>query len=298
MTSDWGAVCAWCSGPAGPAAGRLAACTQCGAATTWPPPDEQELRVDYDGWYRPATGRFSGGGDILLRLSRGGLARRLDRVAPPGPVLDVGCGDGALLDGLATRGREALGLERAAARRDVRACEVTDFSERNGEWAAVVFWHSLEHLWQPAAALDRACELLMPGGLLAIAIPNRASWQARIFGERWFALDLPRHLVHLPAAALLDRLTADGLEIGWVSYWRGGQVTFGWLHGLVGCLPGHPNLYDAIRQAPARSRPMSPLTRACALAAGTVLSPVAFVLAVAEIAARAGGTVYVEARRR
>ena len=69
-------------------------------------------------------------------------------------------------------------------------------------------------------------------------------------------------------------------------------------HGLVGALPGHPNLYDAIRQAPARSRPMSQLTRAWTLAAGTVLSPVAFLLAVAEVAGRAGGTVYVEARRR
>jgi SAM-dependent methyltransferase len=298
LTSAGGAVCAWCSEPAVQAAGRLAACTQCGAATTWPPPDEQELRADYEGWYRPATGRFSGGGDILLRLSRGGLARRLDQVAPPGPVLDVGCGDGALLDRLAARGREALGLERVSTRPGVRAGEITDFTERAGGWAAVVFWHSLEHLWRPAAALDRACELLAPDGLLAVALPNRTSWQAQAFGERWFALDLPRHLVHLPAAALVERLRARGLEIERVSYWRGGQVTFGWLHGLVGSLPGGVNLYDAIRRPEARSGPMTPSQRAWALAAGTALSPVAFGLAVVEVAAKAGGTVYVEARRR
>jgi SAM-dependent methyltransferase len=298
MTSEGGALCAWCGGAASPIATRLAECGRCGAATTWPPPDARELQADYEGWYRPASGRFSAGGDILLHLSRGGLARRLDRVAAPGPVLDVGCGDGALLDGLGDRGREAVGLERVAARSDVRACEITDFAERPGEWAAIVFWHSLEHLWQPAAALDRACELLAPGGLLAIALPNRSSWQASIFGKRWFALDLPRHLVHLPAATLVDRLIARGLEIERVSYWRGGQVTFGWLHGLVGTLPGHPNLYDAIRQAPARSRPMTTRQRAWALAAGTALSPLAFVLAVIEVAAKSGGTVYVEARRQ
>ncbi len=218
-------------------------------------PTSKSSRRDYDGWYRPASGRFSGGGDVLLRMSRGRLARRLDHVAPPGPVLDVGCGDGALLDGLAARGREALGLERVATRPDVRACAVDGLRRARGEWAAVVFWHTLEHVMKPAAALDRACELLAPGGLLAIAVPNLASWQARMFGDRWLHLDLPRHLVHLPAAALVDRLRARGLEIDRVSYWRGGQVVFGWLHGLVAALARSP---QPVRRDPAAGRAVAP----------------------------------------
>ena len=43
-----------------------------------------------------------------------------------------------------------------------------------------------------------------------------------------------------------------------MSHWRGGQALFGWLHGLVGSLPGRPDLYDAIRRPEARSRPLSP----------------------------------------
>lgn len=66
------------------------------------------------------------------------------------------------------------------------------------------------------------------------------------------ALDLPRHLVHLPSAALIDRLRSLGLAVERISYWRGGQVVFGWLHGLVGMLPGHPDLYDAIRRPEAQ----------------------------------------------
>ncbi|PZS10438.1 MAG: hypothetical protein DLM64_08545 [Solirubrobacterales bacterium] len=289
--------CVWCGGPAQPVGSRLAVCAACGAASTYPPPDEQELLAAYARWYRPAGGRFAGCGDGLLRRSRATLAGRLDRLAPPGPVLDVGCGDGALLDALHARGRAACGLERTATRPDVRASELTAFEERAGEWAAIAFWHSLEHLRQPAAALDRACMLLAPRGLLVVAMPNWASWQARTLGERWLALDLPRHLVHLPASALIGGLRERGLEIGRVSYWRGGQVVFGWLHGLVGRLPGHPDLYDAIRQPDARQAQLGSGARLATLGAGVALAPAAFALAAAEVAARTSGTVYVEAWR-
>jgi SAM-dependent methyltransferase len=293
--------CAWCGAPARPSGGRLAVCGTCRAATTYPPPDEAELRSAYDGFYRPPSGRFSGGGDRVLRHTRGLLAGRLDRLAPPGPILDVGCGDGALLEALESTGRVAVGLEQAGhgarAGLDVREVEIVNFDERPGEWAAVVFWHALEHLREPRAAVRRARALLAPSGLLVIAVPNLASWQARWLGDRWLALDLPRHLVHLPADALVQGVRESGLEIDRVSYWRGGQVVFGWLDGVVSMLPGQPSLYDAIRQPEARAAAMSPSRRAMTVAAGAALVPVAGVLAAGEIAARAGGSVYLEARR-
>lgn len=301
MASELNPRCAWCGAPARPAAGRLAVCEQCGTATTYPPPDDAELQSAYAGFYRPASGRFSGGGDRLLRRTRALLAGRLDRLAPPGPILDVGSGEGALLEALTDRGRAAVGLERGEqaerARLDVRPVEIVDFDERPGEWAAVVFWHSLEHLREPRAALQRASSLLAPSGLLIVAVPNRASWQARFLKENWLALDLPRHLIHLPASALVDGMRQAGLQIERVSYWRAGQVLFGWLDGLVGTLPSHPSLYDAIRQPEARASAMDGSWRAITLGAAMALAPVAAVLSAAEVAARAGGSVYVEARR-
>ena len=38
--------------------------------------------------------------------------------------------------------------------------------------------------------------LLAPHGLLLIAVPNAAGWQARLFGPRWLHRDVPRHLFH------------------------------------------------------------------------------------------------------
>jgi SAM-dependent methyltransferase len=288
--------CAWCGVQAGPTRTALAVCPDCGAATTSPVPSAAELEYAYRR-YRPAEGRFSGGGDRLLALSRGTLARRLDRIAPPGPVLDVGSGDGSLLRALRARGREAVGLERAASGDGVLNREIDDFHDRSGQWAAVVFWHSLEHLLQPAAAVDRAVELLAPGGVLLIAVPNLSSWQARCFGLGWLHLDLPRHLVHLPASALEAGVRARGITVERISYWRGGQILFGWLHGIVGLLPGHPDLYSAIRRVEARERPMSSARRLTVLLVGAAAAPLASLLATAEIGARAGGTVYLEARR-
>jgi hypothetical protein len=239
-----------------------------------------------------------GRGDRLLALSRASLARRLDAIAPPGPLLDVGAGDGALVRALRARGREAVGLERAGAAEGILARELVDFYEREGAWAGVVFWHSLEHLRDTAAVIDRACALLRDRGVLVIAVPNLASWQARAFGEAWFHLDLPRHLVHLPAPALIAGLGRRGLQIERVSYWRGGQLVFGWLHGLVGRLPGRPDLYSAIRRPEARVSDISHSRRAAALLAAVALTPLAGLLTAGEVAARAGGTVYVEARRR
>ena len=288
--------CAWCGASLRDGerfAGRIR-CPTCGAATTDPWPSPAELDAAYAGWYRPEAGRFSGFGDALLRRTRAALAERIDRLAPPGPVLDVGAGDGALLDALRNRGREAVGLERDASGPGMLQGSVVE--QEQGAWAAIVFWHSLEHLPEPGRAVEMISSLLLPQGVAIVAVPNSASLQARLFGDRWLALDLPRHLVHLTAALLLTKLRASGLRVERVSYLRGGQVVFGWLHGLVGWLPGHPSLYDAIRRPQARSAPLSGSQRLLALAAGVLLLPLATLGSLAEVALKRGGTVYVEAR--
>lgn len=309
--------CAWCGAElevGSESVARVVRCAACGASTTAPWPSEEELDRAYAGWYRPAEGRFAGAGDTLLRWSRGRLARRIDRISPAGDVLDVGAGDAALLDALLARGRSAIGLERpsgpsddpgnasdgprspwpAAGHADVRFAGI---DEIDGPFAAVVFWHVLEHLRGPAGYLEQAASLLLPGGVLILAIPNSASVQAKAFGGRWLGLDLPRHLVHLPLSSLVARLRDLGLTVERVSHLRGGQVIFGWLHGLVGTLPGGLDLYDAIRRPAARRNPTTGAVRAVTLGAALVLLPLAATLALAEAVAGRGGTVYVEARR-
>ena len=290
-------ACAWCGAPVAagsiPRPGGLE-CARCGVVTTAPWPSDAELDSAYAGPYRPTGGRFAGAGDRVLAALRARLARRLDRIAPAGPVLDVGAGDGTLVDALAGHGREALGLERRSDHPRIRVASPADLEPG---WAVVVFWHSLEHLRRPGEELARAAALLVPGGVLVIALPNASSLQARVFGPRWFAIDAPRHLVHVPARALLARLEELGLRIERVSHLRGGQVLFGWLHGLVGLLPGSPSLWEAIRRPGGRSRQLRRGERTTAVTAAVLLLPVAAACAGLEAALRRGGSLYVEARR-
>ncbi len=289
--------CAWCGHLFDSAddylTGRVL-CARCGVATTSPWPSDEQLSAAYADWYRPQSGRFSGLGDKVLRRTRSSLANRLHRTLPPGPVLDVGAGDGTLVEAFVRRGREAVGLEPHASGPHIRNTEV---EEVEGNWSAVIFWHSLEHLRQPARALSHAATLLAPGGTLVVAVPNATSLQARAFGDRWLALDLPRHLVHLSPPALLSKIEALGLRVERVSYLRGGQVVFGWVHGFVGRLPGHPDLYDAIRRSEARQAGHSPALRLYALGAAVIALPFALVATAIEVTARSGGTIYIQARR-
>jgi len=265
------AECAWCGhrfdGADTRRPGRTR-CSRCGVATTSPWPSDEQLGDAYAVWYRPTAGRFSGAGDAVLKRTRSALAN----------------------------GRDAVGVDPYSngANPHVRAVE---FEEMTGEWSAVIFWHSLEHLRRPVRSLRHAAELIVPGGMLIVAVPNATSMQARLFGDRWLALDLPRHLVHIDPPALLSQLEELGFRIERVSYLRGGQVLFGWLHGLVGRFPGHPDLYDTIRRSEARQAAQSPAFRLYALGAAVVALPVAAVGTAIEVARRAGGTIYVQARR-
>ena len=292
--------CAWCGHRLGGddecRAGRIR-CTRCGVATTSPWPSDEQLAEAYAAWYRPEAGRFSGIGDAVLRRTRSVLANRLHQVLPPGPVLDVGAGDGTLVRAFLRHGREAIGVDPYAScpSPHLRAVELEDVT---GAWSAVIFWHSLEHLRRPVRALRHAAALIVPGGVLVVAVPNAASLQARLFGDRWLALDLPRHLVHISPLALLSQIEGQGFRVERVSYLRGGQVLFGWLHGIVGLLPGHPDLYDAIRRGEARQAAQRPAIRLYALAAAVAALPLAMAGTVIEVATRSGGTIYVEARRR
>ena len=137
--------CRWCGAPSGdgtPLPGRIR-CPGCGVATTEPWPTEAALDRAYEGAYRPGSGRFAGIGDRVLRWTRGSLSARIDSIAPDGPVLDVGAG---------RRVRWRRRCDAAAGgRRDDRAGG--RWARFHGgypadTWAAIVFWHSLEDIYQ------------------------------------------------------------------------------------------------------------------------------------------------------
>jgi SAM-dependent methyltransferase len=73
-------------------------------------------------------------------------------------------------------------------------------------------FHVLEHLRDPLQGLRFAGRLLKPTGTLVIQVPNISSIQARLFGTRWYGLDVPRHLINFSPKALSFLLDEAGYE--------------------------------------------------------------------------------------
>jgi 2-polyprenyl-3-methyl-5-hydroxy-6-metoxy-1,4-benzoquinol methylase len=157
---------------------------------------------------------------MLPPLRQGGEAAVMGLPAGGGRLLDVGCGDGALLERFRSLGWRVEGLEpdgRAAARARERGFTVTEgtldsASLPDGAYQAITLHHVLEHVPDPVATLATCRRLLAPGGRVAVLTPNAAALGARIFGRHWLHWDPPRHSHVFTAESLRRCCHAAGLK--------------------------------------------------------------------------------------
>lgn len=185
----------------------LAECGECGLQFFDPP-----VGGDAD-FYRTL------GGSPLYYISgkwEFGLVK--ERLSPSMTVLDVGCGNGDFLAGIASFVRRAVGLEQnpdAAAAARGRRVEVVEgdaesFARDNaGSFDAVCAFHVVEHLPSPASFLRILAKCMRPGGSLFISMPNRL----RSTPTSLDPLDCPPHHLSRWSPAQLRRL-GDILGIG------------------------------------------------------------------------------------
>lgn len=139
----------------------------------------------------------------------------------PGTVLDVGCGDGALLSELRDRGfgERLAGVEitpaaltLAAQRAEIDAVELYDgrrlpFADRSFQLG--ILSHVLEHVHEPAALLAetaRVCEAVV------CEVPLERNWSARRPSRRARARAVG-HLQRLDRDAARALVAAAGLEL-------------------------------------------------------------------------------------
>src|SRR5262249_33918571 len=141
-------------------------CSHCGVGWTVPPVPASGLQR----WYPPTyygkqSIRFNAIIEMLVQFSARRRAQLVARYSTPCPVLDVGCGRGFTLSALGTLGYEPHGVElnetaawHAKHRLGIEV-HVGDFLAAPytaGQFAAIIFWHSLEHLDRPAEAIRHA----------------------------------------------------------------------------------------------------------------------------------------------
>lgn len=139
-------------------------------------------------------------------------------------ILDVGSSGGFLLDHFQQHGWQVFGIEpsRHAARHarerfglDVFCGELLDFERAGERFDAVHCAQVLEHVLEPEACVARIAELLAPGGVAFIEVPNDFNVLQQTARERlgksawWVAPD--HHLNYFDAGSLAALLARHGL---------------------------------------------------------------------------------------
>lgn len=283
-------------------------CPDCGFGWTDPAPGDHEIGRWYPAaYYGRENVRFNPWMEALTRWFRRRRAGEIARRTPSGRVLDVGCGRGLVLGTLKGMGYETHGVERSeeaawhARHRMGATMHVGDFMTvelEPGSFDAIVLWHSLEHLRKPVDAIRRARALLRTGGLLAVAVPNSDSLQAKAYGASWFHLDVPRHYVHFGTRALGTLLAQSGFRTETISHLGLEQNPYGGLQSAYNALGFEWNLLYTILKSPtarATSIRAHPIQAALTLALLPPLLPVSLALSLIETAMRRGGTIEVYA---
>ena len=135
--------------------------------------------------------------------------------------LDVGCATGDFVSAAKPFVAEANGIEishYAASQAQARGAYnvfVGDFLEVDvgtNQYDVVSMWDFIEHVRDPTANLQKAFDVLKPGGYLVLSTGNIESAMAKLTGRFWHLMIPPRHLHFFSPSTIRYMLTAAGFN--------------------------------------------------------------------------------------
>jgi SAM-dependent methyltransferase len=203
---------------------ELRRCVGCDLVYVNPRPSDEALTELYDEDFYFSTGwSYDQLASWVIELIQARRRHRVERHVRPGRMLDIGSGDGSFVHHMARHGWTATGIDFSPAAlefaRRTRSGGVflqgslDDYDLPAGRLDLVTMWQVLEHIAEPRPLLQRCHRLLKPGGLFVAAVPNIEGWSSRLTGERWWGLDVPRHLVLYSPTTLQRSLDGAGFEV-------------------------------------------------------------------------------------
>jgi SAM-dependent methyltransferase len=182
--------------------------------------------IDYKDTSTQVSQRETFRRNFLARTYRNYVERRIQRElrAPPA-ILDVGCGEGILLENLRTAypGKRLAGID--LSEENVRICrelgldvafgDACSLPFDAGSFDACVMMSVLEHVEGPRDALREARRVLRPGGLLVVLLPNDDFFRfARYLFLRFREARLDYgHVSHWDPAHTRQELETAGFEV-------------------------------------------------------------------------------------
>lgn len=152
------------------------------------------------------------------------LKREIERRAPKGRILDIGCAKGQFLDVM--QGWETFGTEIGpdlAVAREKYGRRISELPIDRCGWEAdffdvIVMQDCFDHMLRPLEVLRACRRLLKPGGLLVVKVHDISSLFARISGSKYYALSPPSHLSYFSPRSLRLSLTKSGFDCQAIRY--------------------------------------------------------------------------------
>lgn len=137
-------------------------------------------------------------------------------------ILDVGCGNGSLLQQLRTIGFTRLtGIDPFIDEdRNLDGLHILkkDIHALQEPYDLIMMHHSLEHMFRPLEALKKAHSLLRPGRYLLVRLPVMGNYGWHRFGTFWCGIDAPRHIFIPSEKGFCLLAEAAGFRVEKVAY--------------------------------------------------------------------------------
>lgn len=206
----------------------LQECGSCGFVWTSPRPNQSAIGRYYDSpAYLSHDSEQKSFFAFVYRLLRWYAAKRKVKTVEAATMsagqkgsawLDVGCGVGVFLNEAKSQGHAPYGVElsdkaRAQAEQRLQSKVFTSVEEVSGAFDAITLWHVLEHLPEPKETLVRLHTLAKPGAALVVAVPNRETLDAKIYGAQWAAWDVPIHFWHFSKKDMTALMKQSGWKV-------------------------------------------------------------------------------------
>lgn len=191
--------------------------TKYAALLTHPIPEPLEPyydHPDYISHQQESQGFFYALYGFLRRLNITHKLKLLNRVvSKKGNLLDFGAGTGAFVHAAQNEGWTAKGYDPLVHQgKQKENLFVSDWI-KSKHYHCITAWHVLEHLPSPQDFLKQAHTSLTQKGVLVIALPNCASWDAQHYQADWAAYDVPRHLWHFTPKGIKEMGKEFGFEL-------------------------------------------------------------------------------------
>ncbi len=198
-------------------------CQECDHGFVNPQPGPHVLDRYYSVDYEPYTERHSAdeADDAIIREARRSGEFRHIPIPTGKRVLDFGCGGGFFLSICQKLGADVQGIEPSVHGAAVTAGQaipvfnghLEDYLSAHGteRFDVITSNHVIEHVPDPVAALRGLKQLLAPGGMIIIAVPNARSMFANALGAEWYSVDLPFHIHQFCSQSLAKAAGLAGL---------------------------------------------------------------------------------------